>query len=139
MPGMKYAVIQRSPVLDSRVASIDDSETRKVPGVLDVFEIEGPAEGAPYFIIASGVAVVAESQWAAFEGRRKLKVEWTESPWANENTEAFWRQTGELLDGSGQVVREDGDFDGAMASSAKRVSARYQEPFISHAPLEPQN
>jgi isoquinoline 1-oxidoreductase beta subunit len=26
-----------------------------------------------------------------------------------------------------------------MASSAKRVSARYQEPFISHAPLEPQN
>jgi isoquinoline 1-oxidoreductase beta subunit len=98
MPGMKYAVIQRSPVLDSRVASIDDSETRRVPGVLDVFEIEGPAEGAPYFIIASGVAVVAESQWAAFEGRRKLKVEWTESPWANENTEAFWRQTGELLD-----------------------------------------
>ncbi len=139
MPGMKYAVIQRAPVLDARVASFDDSEARKVPGVLNVFVVEGPREGEPYEILASGVAVVAESQWAAFEGRRKLRVEWTESPWANENTEAFWKQTDELLSGTGQVVRDDGDFDAAMVASADTVTGRYKVPFVSHAPLEPQN
>lgn len=139
MPGMKYAVIQRAPVLDARVASFDDSEARKVPGVLNVFVIEGPQEGEPYEILASGVAVVAESQWAAFEGRRKLRVEWNESPWANENTEDFWKQTDELLSGTGQVVRDDGDFDAAMSAAENTVEARYKVPFVNHAPLEPQN
>ena len=143
MPGMRYAVIQRAPVLDSRVASFDDSETRKVPGVLDVFTVEGPGEGEPYHILASGVAVVAESQWAAFEGRSKLKVEWSDSPFASESTESFWAQTDELLAGKGpgrgQVVRDDGDSEGALAAAASRVSARYKQPFVNHAPLEPQN
>lgn len=143
MPGMRYAVIQRAPVLDSRVASFDDSETRKVPGILDVFTVEGPGEDEPYHILASGVAVVADSQWAAFEGRRKLKVEWIESPFATESTESFWAQTDELLAGKGpskgQVVRDDGDYEGALAAAASRVSARYKEPFVNHAPLEPQN
>ncbi|MDX1555252.1 MAG: molybdopterin cofactor-binding domain-containing protein, partial [Xanthomonadales bacterium] len=143
VPGMKYAVIRRSPTLDSKVASFDDSEARKVPGVIDVFKVDGPEDGAPYNILASGVAVVAESQWAAFQGREKLCVEWTESPWASESTESFWAQTDELLAGkgpqSGQVVRDDGDVDGALASAAKKVSARYKVPFVNHAPLEPQN
>lgn len=139
VPGMKYAVIQRAPVLDARVASIDDSETRKVPGVLNVFEVEGPGKGAPYHILAAGVAVVAESQWAAFEGRRKLRVEWTQSPWANENTDSFWQQTDELLAGKGQVVRDDGDFDAAIAAAENTVTRRYKVPFVNHAPLEPQN
>lgn len=139
MPGMKYAAIQRAPVLDARVASFDDSEARKVPGVLNVFVIEGPQEGEPYEILATGVAVVAESQWAAFEGRRKLRVEWTGSPWADEDTGAFWKQTDDLLAGTGQVVRDDGDFDAAMAAAANTVRGRYKVPFVSHAPLEPQN
>lgn len=139
MAGMRHAVILRSPVLDSQVASFDDTEARKVPGVLDVFSIEGPGEGEPYHILASGVAVVAESLWAAIEGREKLRVEWTESPWAGESTDAFWKQTDELLAGTGQVVRDDGDFDAAMAAATTRVSGRYKVPFVNHAPLEPQN
>lgn len=139
LPGMRYAVIERAPVLDSRVASFDDGEARKVPGVVDVFTIDGPGEGEPYHLLASGVAVLAESQWAALEGRKKLKVEWTESPWASESTEAFWKQTDELLAGKGQVVRDDGDYDATMSAAANRVTARYNVPFVNHAPLEPQN
>lgn len=139
MPGMRYAMIRRAPTLDSQVASFDDSEARKVPGVLDVFEIKGPDVGEPYLILASGVAVVAHSQWAAIQGRSKLEVNWTPSPWASESTESFWAQTDGLLAGKGQVVRDDGDFDKALQESASRVSARYQIPFVAHASLEPQN
>jgi len=139
IPGMRYAVIQRSPYLDGGVESFDDSKARKVPGVLDVFSIEGPKRGEPYLVLASGVVVVASSTWAALQGRKALKVNWTQSPHANESTDAFWKQTEELLAGTGQIVRNDGDFDRAMKDAGKVVSARYQVPFVNHAPMEPQN
>ncbi len=139
VPGMKYASIERCPWLDGTVASLDDSAARKVPGVVDVFVVEGPKPGEPYFILASGVAVVAESTWAAFQGRKALKIEWNRGPYTAESTESFWQQCESLLAGDGQVVRNDGDFDGAMASAAQTVQARYQQPYVNHAPLEPQN
>ncbi len=68
-------------------------------------------------ILAGGVAVVATSTWAALQGRKALRVEWSKGPHASESTGSFWRQTGELLAGSGQVVRNDGDFDLALESA----------------------
>ena len=138
-PDMRFAVIRRSPFLDGTVASFDDSAARQVPGVLDVFAIEGPAAGAPYHILASGVAVVATSTWAALQGREALNIEWDRGPHLQENTPAFWRQAETLLGGAGQVVRDDGDFDAAMKAADRVVAARYRVPFLSHAPLEPQN
>jgi isoquinoline 1-oxidoreductase beta subunit len=111
MPDMRYAMIERCPYLDGRVESFDDSAARKVPGVLDVFVLDGPQVGEPYTILATGVAVVATST----------------------------SQTRELLAGKGQVVRDDGNFDEALEQSSKVVSARYEIPFVNHAPLEPQN
>ncbi|MDH3621453.1 MAG: molybdopterin-dependent oxidoreductase, partial [Gammaproteobacteria bacterium] len=61
----RVAVVTRAPVLNARVLSFDDSETMKVDGVLATVEIEGPEPGAPYVVLASGVAVVATSTWAA--------------------------------------------------------------------------
>jgi isoquinoline 1-oxidoreductase beta subunit len=136
---MHYAVIQRCPYLDGRAESFDDSEARKVSGVVDVFEISGPAEGEPYLILASGVAVVATSTWAALQGRKALKISWTKGPHANESTASFWKQTEKLLAGNGQIVRDDGDFDTAMAQASRSLTARYEIPFVNHAPLEPQN
>jgi len=112
--GMRYAVILRCPYLDGEVESFDDEEARKVPGVLDVFRIEGPKPGEPYLILASGIAVVAESTWAALQGRRALQVKWSKGPHASESSASFWKQTDELLAGTGQIVRDDGDFDQAM-------------------------
>jgi len=136
---MRYAVIARAPVLNARVASFDDSEARKIDGVLDTVEITGPAPGEPYHVLASGVAVVATSTWAALLGRDKLHIEWTESPNANDSSESFWAENESMLDSNGQVVLDDGDFDGAIADADRVVTHRYRVPFVSHAPLEPQN
>ncbi len=139
VPGMRYASMERCPWLDGGIESLDDSAARQVPGVLEVLVIEGPKPAEPYFILATGVAVVAESIWAAFQGRKALQVKWNHGPHASESTESFWAQCEQLLDGKGQVVRNDGDFDAAMGAADKVVTARYHEPFVSHAPLEPQN
>ncbi len=137
--GMRYAVIARSPILNGRVKSFDDAAARKVPGVLDVFTIEGPQPGEPYLILASGVAVVAASTWEAMKGRDALEIEWEPGPNADDSSERFWQENAAMLDTTGQVVLDDGDFDAAMADAEKVVSRRYEVPFVSHQPMEPQN
>ena len=139
MPGMRYAVILRSPVLNGTVASVDDTAARAVKGVLDVFPIEGPAPGAPYHILAHGIAVIATSTWAAIQGRKALKVEWTESPSRNDSSEKFWQENRKMLSGQGQIVHDQGDFPAALAAASNVVRHSYEVPFVSHAPLEPQN
>jgi isoquinoline 1-oxidoreductase beta subunit len=139
MPDMRTAVIRRSPYLNGFVESFDDTAARKVPGVLDVFRVEGPGPGEPYTILADGVAVVAESTWAALQGREALEVTWNRGPNRDENTAEFWRRNRELLSGRGQVVRDDGDFKAALARSAITFTRQYEVPFVSHAPMEPQN
>lgn len=138
-PDMRYAVIARSPYLNGRVRSFDDTAARAVNGVVDVFEIEGPEPGEPYNILASGVAVVATSTWAAIKGRRALEVDWDKGPNANDSSERFWAENERMLEGDGQVVVDDGEFDAAMAGAATTIERRYQIPFVNHAPLEPQN
>ena len=138
-PNMRYAVIARAPVLNATVKSFDDTAARKVQGVLDVFKIEGPAMGEPYLILASGVAVVATSTWAAMKGRKALQIEWNDSPSEKDGSEAFWEENRELLKGDGQLVLDDGDFSKAIADAKTVLVRQYQVPFVSHAPLEPQN
>ena len=138
-PDMRYAVIARAPVLNARVKSFDDTKARAIKGVLDVFSIDGPEPGEPYVILASGVAVVATSTWAAMQGRAALDIEWEQSPSASDSSERFWRENEEMLKGDGQVVLDDGDYDAAMAAASKTITRQYRVPFVSHAPLEPQN
>ena len=135
----RVAVVTRAPVLNARVLSFDDSETMKVDGVLATVEIEGPEPGAPYVVLASGVAVVATSTWAAIQGRNKLRIEWSESANANDNSDAFWATNERMLESQGQVVLDDGDVDAAMAGADITITRQYRVPFVSHAPLEPQN
>jgi isoquinoline 1-oxidoreductase beta subunit len=137
--GMRYAVIARSPILNGRVKSFDDSAAREIKGVLDVFTIEGPQPGEPYQILASGVAVVATSTWAAMKGRDVLEVDWDTGPNADDSTEKFWQENAAMLETDGQIVTDDGDFDEAMATADKIVTRRYAVPFVSHQPMEPQN
>jgi isoquinoline 1-oxidoreductase beta subunit len=138
-PEMRYAVIARAPVLNATVKSFDASQALQVEGVLKVIPIEGPAPGEPYHVLASGVAVVATSTWAAMKGREALHIEWHESPNATDSSARFWAENEAMLQGKGQVVLDDGDFDAAMAAADRTIVRRYRVPFVSHAPLEPQN
>jgi isoquinoline 1-oxidoreductase beta subunit len=137
--GMRYAVIERSPILNGRVRSFDDTAVREVDGVLDVFTIEGPQPGEPYNILASGVAIVATSTWAALKGRDALEIDWEPGPNAGDSSRKFWQENAAMLETTGQIVTDDGDFDAAMAAAETIVTRRYEVPFVSHQPMEPQN
>ena len=44
-----------------------------------------------------------------------------------------------MLQGEGQIVLDDGDFEAAVASAATTIKRQYRVPFVSHSPMEPQN
>ena len=139
LPGMLHAVMMRCPYFDGTAVSVDDSAARAVPGVVDVVKVRRPPLDGDYDVQAEGYAVVAENLWAAMKGRRALKIEWDRGPHADESSESFRAHCAALLTGTGQIVRNDGDFDKAAADAAAVYEATYWEPYVSHSPLEPQN
>jgi isoquinoline 1-oxidoreductase beta subunit len=136
LPGMKYAVIARPPVVGGKVKSVDSAAAMAVPGVERVEELPGsipPAKFAPL----GGVAVIANSTWAAINGRDALVVEWEDGPHAGYNTEAYRKELQASADAPGKVVRDQGDAEEALAGAAKVFSRSYYQPHLAHAPMEP--
>lgn len=138
-PGMVYAVMERCPYFDGTARSVDQSAARAVPGVIDIVKVDRPPLDGPYDVQAEGYAVVAETLWATMKGRRALVIEWDHGPYKDESSASFRAHCETLLGGAGQIVRDDGDIDAAFASAAVVHEAKYYQPYVSHAPLEPQN
>ena len=136
LPGMKYAVIARPPVLGAKVKSFDGSAALKVPGVEKVVEVQGwdwPAK----FLPVGGVAVIARNTGVAIKGRDALKITWTDSPHAVYNSDSYREMLLENARKPGKTVRNDGDIDGAMKSATKTITAEYYVAQSAHAPMEP--
>jgi len=127
LPGMKFAVVKRPPVIGGSLRGWDDSETRAVRGVRQVVRF------------SEGVAVVADNTWAALKGMNRLKIDWDNGPNANLSSEQIAAQ----LERDGQaeplVAEETHDARQVFATAARKISAVYECPFISHSPLEPIN
>jgi isoquinoline 1-oxidoreductase beta subunit len=135
VPGMLYAVIARCPTFGGKARRFDEAPARQVPGVRQVVAID-PVPGTHS---AGGVAVVAESTWAAIKGREALSVEWDHGPHAAESSESLRRQFEEITSRACPVFRNEGDAPAALQSAAKRVEAVYELPFLAHATMEPLN
>jgi isoquinoline 1-oxidoreductase beta subunit len=137
LPGMLYAVFDKCPAFGGKVISANLDAIKALPGVRDVFVIEGTANLNG---LMPGVAIVADSTWAAFAARRQLKVNWDEGAVVKESWDGFVTQAQALSKLPGTVpLRRDGDPAAAFAAAAKTVQAQYSYPFISHASIEPQN
>ena len=136
VPGMKFAVVARPPVVGGKAVSFDSAAAMKVPGVEKVIAIKStpmPAKFAPL----GGVAVVAKSTWAAIKGREALNVVWDDGPNKSYNSETFKAAMQATARKAGKVERNEGDFDAAAKGAAKVIEREYYIPHGSHATMEP--
>ncbi|MEO7065281.1 MAG: molybdopterin cofactor-binding domain-containing protein [Rhodanobacter sp.] len=137
------AVLLHCPWPDGALARIDTAEALAVPGVVKVIQLK-PEANQPWgsTVIAPAVAVLAESTWAAIQGRNKLKVDWTPGAGASESSNTFEQQGSALVSGDtdpSNRVRNDGDVDAAGKKAARRLQATYFQPWLAHATSEPMN
>ena len=136
VPNMQYAVFEKCPAVGGKVKSANLDEIKALPGVKNAFVVEGT--GKPTEVMP-GVAIIATSTWAAISARRKLRVEWDESSASKDSwTKAVADATKLAKQPGAETLKTIGDFDQGIAQ-AKSVEAFYTYPFVSHAPLEPQN
>ncbi|HEV7777790.1 MAG TPA: xanthine dehydrogenase family protein molybdopterin-binding subunit [Luteibacter sp.] len=125
VPGMKVASVLACPTFGGKLASVDDTRARKMPGVIDVIRID------------NAVAVVGEHYWAAKKGLDALDVHWDLGANATLTTEKLIEALAETSrSGTAIVARQVGEQD---AGTGKRIEATYELPLLAHATMEPLN
>jgi isoquinoline 1-oxidoreductase subunit beta len=134
--GMIYASIEHPPVLGAKVKSYDDKEALKVTGVRQTISID-PFKPPPAFQPLGGVAVIADNTWAAFQGRKKLKVVWDNGPNETYDSTQYKKELQETARKPAKVIRSEGDVDAAFAKGGKIMEAEYYVPLLAHASMEP--
>lgn len=136
VPGMLYAVIEKSPAFGGKIVSVSDAKAKAIPGVRHVVKIE-PSENPTQLI--SGVAVIADSTWAAMQGRNALEIVWDDAASKSESSETLRAQFQSNTRQQGKVVKENGNIESAFSAAARTFEAEYEVPFLAHAAMEPMN
>jgi isoquinoline 1-oxidoreductase beta subunit len=129
LPGMLTAVVLHPPRFGAKVASLDAQAALAEAGVTAVVPID------------EGVAVVGETFADAQRGLRALVVEWDDTNAERRSTVELLAEHIRLLESGENAVtaRDDGDVDQSLADAASTVDATYTLPYLSHAPMEPNN
>ncbi|SDI73517.1 xanthine dehydrogenase family protein molybdopterin-binding subunit [Paraburkholderia phenazinium] len=128
VPDMVYAAIATCPVFGGTLASVDDSNAKKIAGVRQVVKVD------------NAVAVIGDHTWAAKRGLATLDIKWNEGAGANLSMKQIVDDLASAADhGTGAVARKDGDVAKGFSDAKTRVDAVYQQPFLAHATMEPVN
>jgi isoquinoline 1-oxidoreductase subunit beta len=132
-PGMLTAVVLHSPRFGGKLKSFDATAAKKVPGVVDVFQIP------------TGVAVVATGVYAARKGRDALtNVQWDDSKAEMRSSDKMLADYKAIAEGR---LKEDWvsfetkgkPTDADFADGPDVLHVTYAFPYLAHAPMEPMN
>jgi isoquinoline 1-oxidoreductase subunit beta len=126
LPGMKFATLAVCPVFGGKVAKVDDSAARKIPGVQKIV------------VLDDLVAVVGDHMWAAKKGLDALVIDWDEGPNARVSSKGIWDDLRAASEKDGAVAKSRGDIAKGLATG-ERLEAAYELPFLAHATMEPVN
>jgi CO/xanthine dehydrogenase Mo-binding subunit len=127
VPGMLHGRVVRPPTVTAKSASIDEDSIKNIPGVVKVVH-----EG-------SFVGVVAQTEWAAIQAAKALKVTWTapetKMPANPDAVYDYLKNTKGFAQRPGMPPR--GDVDAALAQGTKTFEQTYRWPFQMHGMLAP--
>jgi isoquinoline 1-oxidoreductase beta subunit len=126
LPNMKFATLKECPVFGGKVARVDDSAAKKIPGV------------QKFVVLDDLVAVIGDHTWAAKQGADALQIEWDEGPNARISSSDIWQALRAASEKDGVVAKSRGDIAKGLATG-ERYEASFEMPFLAHATMEPIN
>lgn len=124
-PDMLTVVVAHPPRFGAKVAKFDDTEARKIAGVVDVKALP------------SGVAVYATGMWPAIKGREALRVDWDDNGTEKRGSAQLLADYRALAQKTGAIAGKAGDANAALAKAGKVIEAEFVFPYLAHAPMEP--
>ncbi|MBD8489350.1 xanthine dehydrogenase family protein molybdopterin-binding subunit [Echinicola sp. CAU 1574] len=126
--GMKYVCISRPPAFGQELVSYDSTESLKVSGVEKVIDFDHK------------IAVLANNTWAAMQGVKALKIEWTGNE-SFDSTKDYLTNFKKALEtkSNQDPKRNDGNIDTAFEGVEEIISLDFEAPFLPHNTLEPMN
>ncbi|HEV7310370.1 xanthine dehydrogenase family protein molybdopterin-binding subunit [Ensifer sp.] len=124
--GLLTAVVAHPRHFGAVVKSFDDTDARKVRGVVDVKQVP------------QGVAVIADNTFSALKGRDALKIKWDLSKAETRSSAELAAEYVRHFDKPGLEAAKTGDVDAAFRQQGlETVEAQIVFPFLAHAPMEP--
>lgn len=129
-PDMLVAMVAHAPRYGATVKGFDATAAKAVPGVVEVYQIP------------TGVAVVANTTWAARQGREALKVDWDESKAEKRGSDQILAEFRAAGAGKGPADLKWVPFDShgdASKADGEVFEATYDFPYLAHAAMEPMN
>ena len=136
LPDLRYAIYVKCPFFGGKVAEANLEAVKASPGVIDAFVLEGNGDATQ---LLSGVAIITDSTWTAFNAANLLKVKWDRAEAARETWADIVDQAKEIVKTNGPVTQNRGDFAAAEKEANQVIESFYQYPFVAHAPMEPMN
>ena len=125
--GMMTAVVAHPPQFGASVKSFDATDSKAIPGVVDVVQIP------------NGVAALAPDYWTAKKARDAIKIEWDISAAMTQSSQELMNEYKTLAQSPGAVARNDGDADGQLGELETVIEADFEFPLLAHAAMEPMN
>lgn len=159
--GMLMATVAHPP-FGMKLKSMDDSAARSMPGIKDVFTIQTlNADYERNFFDTNAfnelVVVVGNTTWEVMNAKKVLKLEWEVAPeetfamqgWTGkqtvkiprglESTEGHKARMAEMSKKKSDILRKDGDPEGAFRKAVKVIERTYYAPYLAHNTMEPMN
>ena len=128
---VKYAAIKSAPVSGARVATMDASRAKTMPGVLQILNM------------GDFIAVIADGYWQAQQALNAIQATYSKTENDLVDSQKLFARFGKALDEAGDnggSSKEDkGDAPASFASAAKKYEAEYKVPFLAHATMETMN
>ncbi len=125
VPGMRIASTLTCPVHGGTLKALEEGDARQVPGVRDIIRL------------SNAVAVIGDHFWACQQGLKALRIDWDYGANADGHSASLDKALLAASSRDGVVAHEAGDIANTLASASSRFEAVYEQPFLSHSPLEP--
>lgn len=124
LPGLKFASVTQGPITGGRLVRYDEEAALALPRVNKLFVID-----------KNTLVAVADDTWSAMRALEAAAPEYELAPDADLDGSRHQRELQEALAQPGRAF--DVNQDTAVPQTARKVSARYELPFLAHATMEP--